>query len=261
MWNRGMISRRTAAAGMLGCAVQACAPERASSAVRVFAASSLTDALSQIGAAFETAGNTAPVLNFAASSILARQIEQGAPADLFVSADENWMDYLAQHDLIHTATRSSVLSNSIVLVVPADSALDLQIGEGFDLAGALNGGRLAMADPDSVPAGRYARAALEHLGVWRSVEAAVVRAENVRTALRFVELGEAAAGIVYKTDAMIARGRVRIAGEFPQQSHPQISYPMAVVRGGRADEAMAFAEFLHAPAAREIFSRLGFVVL
>lgn len=257
---RGMVSRRAAAAWVLACAAQACAPEPASSAVRVLAASSLTDALSQIGAAFARAGNTAPVFNFAASSVLARQIEQGAPADLFVSADEEWMDYLVARGFIDAATRVSVLSNSIVLVVPADSALDLRIGEGFDLAGALHGGRLAMADPDGVPAGRYGRAALESLGVWPSVENSVVRAENVRTALRFVELGEAAAGIVYKTDAMITGDRVRIVGEFPPESHPPISYPMAVVRGGRADAARAFAEFLRSPAAREIFTQLGFVV-
>jgi molybdate transport system substrate-binding protein len=228
--------------------------------LRVFAASSLTDALNELGRAYAATGHPAPVFNYASSSVLARQIDQGARADLFISADEPWMDYLNERRLIDASTRVSFLSNRLVLVSPSDRPLNVQIRPGFNLAGALNGGRLAMGDPDNVPAGRYGRAALQSLGVWGSVEGSVVRAENVRAALRFVELGEAAGGIVYKTDAMISGDRVRIVGEFPATTHPRISYPMAVVRGGRSAEARAFQAFLQSPQADAVFTRLGFIL-
>ena len=228
--------------------------------VRVFAASSLTDALNQLASAYEAAGHPRPVFNYAASSVLARQIDQGAGADLFISADEQWMDYLAERRLIDANSRVSFLSNRLVLIAPSDQPTSLDIRTGFDLHGALRGGRLAMADPDSVPAGRYGRAALQSLGVWNAVQADVVRAENVRAALRFVELGEAAAGIVYLTDAR-ASNRVTIVGEFPAFSHPAISYPMAVMSGGgRTQEARAFAAFLQSDAADAVFARQGFIL-
>lgn len=226
----------------------------------VFAASSLTDALNEAAAAYAAAGRPKPAFSYAASSVLARQIEQGAKADLFISADEAWMDYLAARKLIDPATRVSFLSNELVLIAPAGRPLNVKIAAGFDLAGALRGGKLAMADPESVPAGRYGRAALQSLGVWNSVEGSVARAENVRAALRFVETGDAPAGIVYRTDAITSGGKITIVGAFPAASHPRISYPMAVVSGGQAGEAKAFEAFLRSPAARAVFKRQGFVL-
>lgn len=222
--------------------------------VRVFAAASLTDALSEIAQGFRPA----PVLSFAASSTLARQIEQGAPADMFVSADEAWMDHLAERKLIAPASRVRLLSNALVLIAPAAQPLQLTIGAGFPLAQALADGRLALADPEAVPAGRYARAALEHLGVWAAVEPRIVRAADVRGALRFVEQGEAAAGIVYRTDALAAGDRVQIVGAFPEGSHPAIVYPAALLRGARR-EAAAFLAHLQSPQAWAVFARHGFL--
>jgi molybdate transport system substrate-binding protein len=228
---------------------------------RIFAASSLTDALDELAPLYAATGHPRPVLVYAASSALARQIDQGANADIFISADEPWMDYLAERRLIDAATRVSFLSNRLVLIAPSDRAFQLRIRHGFDLAGALHGGHLAMADPDSVPAGRYGRAALQSLGVWPSVAGSVARAENVRSALRFVEVGEAAAGIVYLTDARASGNRVVIVDQFPAYTHPRISYPMAVVRGGRAQaEARAFAAFLQSDAADAVFERMGFIL-
>jgi molybdate transport system substrate-binding protein len=226
----------------------------------VYAASSLTDALNQIADAYAAAGHAKPTLSYAASSTLARQIEQGAKADLFISADEPWMDYLAGKKLIDPATRVSILSNKLVLIAPAGKALPVKIGPGFNLKGALAGGKIAMADPESVPAGKYGRAALQALGVWTSVEGDVARAENVRAALRFVETGDAAAGIVYLTDAKAAGDKVVVVGEFPQSSFPKISYPLAVVSGGQAREAKAFAAYLRGAKARAIFQAQGFAL-
>lgn len=225
----------------------------------VYAASSLTDALNQVADAYAAAGHPKPTLSYAASSTLARQIEQGARADLFISADEDWMDYLAQRKLIEPATRVSILSNKLVLVAPSDRPLNVKIAPGFDLKGALAGGKLAMADPESVPAGKYGRAALQALGAWSAVEGDVARAENVRAALRFVETGDAAAGIVYLTDARASGAKVKIVGEFPQATFPKISYPLAAIKGGQAGEAKAFAGFLRGPKARAIFKAQGFI--
>lgn len=227
--------------------------------VVVFAASSLTDALNAVAAAYEKAGHPKPVFSFAASNTLARQIEQGAKADLFISADEEWMDYVAKLNLIAPKTRVSFLGNALVLVAPAGSAMNVKLAPGLNLAGALNGGKLSMADPDSVPAGKYGRAALEKLGAWNVVQGAVVRGENVRAALRFVESGDAAAGIVYLTDANAAGNKIKLVGTFPQSSYPKISYPMAQVKGA-TKEAAAFQAFLRGPAAKAIFRAQGFVV-
>lgn len=226
--------------------------------LRIFAAASLIDALGEIGPLYANAGHAAPVFNFAASSTLARQIEQGADADVVISADEEWMDYLAARGRIDPATRARLVSNRLVLIAPRERPLTVRIAPGFDLLGALGGGRLAMADPESVPAGRYGRAALMHLGVWARISAAIAPAENVRAALRFVETGEAAAGIVYATDARAAGARVRVAGVFPETSHPPISYPMAAVLGGDGPGARAFMAFARTPAARAAFQRQGF---
>lgn len=227
--------------------------------IRVFAAASLTDALSEVGGAYAAEGHPAPVFNFAASSTLARQIEHGADADIFISADEAWMDYLADRSLIEADTRATLLSNRLVLIAPSDRPIALSIAPGFALREALAGGRLAMADPESVPAGRYGRAALERLGVWNAVSASVASAEDVRAALRLVETGEAAAGIVYLTDARAAGERVQIVGEFPPDSHPAISYPAAILNGRGSAEADAFHAFLGSSQARQIFQRHGFL--
>jgi molybdate transport system substrate-binding protein len=234
-------------------------PKPAEKPITVFAAASLTDALDAVGAAYVKAGHSKPVFSYAASSSLARQIEQGARADLFISADEEWMDYLAQRKLIIAGTRVSLLGNALVLVAPAGSAMNVKIEPGFNLAGALGAGKLAMADPESVPAGKYGRAALQALGAWNGVEASVARGENVRAALRFVETGDAAAGIVYLTDAKASGDKVKVVGTFPATSHPKISYPMAEVKGAAAG-ARAFAAFLRSPAAKAIFRAQGFVV-
>jgi molybdate transport system substrate-binding protein len=227
--------------------------------LRVYAAASLTDAFNDISALYTAAGHPAPVFNFAASSVLAKQIDQGAGADLFASADEAWMDYLNERKLVDPKTRTSFLSNKLVLIAPIDHPLTVTIKSNFDLKGALNGGKLAMADPDSVPAGKYGKAALQSLGVWESVSGSVVRGENVRAALRFVEVGEAPAGIVYLTDAMASK-KVSIAGEFPQVSYPRISYPIAAVRSGNVKEAKAFEAFLQTDAAIAVFKKRGFII-
>lgn len=225
----------------------------------IFAAASLTEALSGVGKAYADAGHEPPVFSFAASSALARQIENGAPAALFVSADEEWMDYLATRKLIAPSSRVSVLGNSLVLVVPKGERMAGAIGPGFDLAGALKGRKLALADPTGVPAGRYAQAALTSLGVWKQVEAMVVRADNVRAALTFVERKEAAAGIVYATDAALT-DKVEVAGTFPAASHPPISYPLAIVAKNDSADTRAFRDFLLSEPAKAIYRKYGFAV-
>jgi molybdate transport system substrate-binding protein len=240
-------------------AAEPTAAPQAQSPLIVFAAASLTDALQEADAAFTARSGISVKESFAASSVLAKQIEAGAPADVFFSADTQWMDYLAQHGLIDTASRRDVLGNALVLIAPADSTLHLRIAPGFDLLGALKGGKLATGDPDSVPAGLYARAALTQLGVWQQVAPALVRAENVRAALAYVARGEAPLGIVYRTDAA-AEPHVRVVDVFPADSHPPITYPLALTRHAQAD-AQRYAEFLAGQVARPIFERKGFVVL
>lgn len=225
----------------------------------VFAAASLTDALDAVADAYAADGGARPRISYASSAALARQIEAGAPAALFASADEAWMDYLAARGLIEPASRVSLLGNRLVLVVPAREARVIEIRAGVDLAAWLGERPLAMADPDSVPAGRYGRAALESLDAWRAVERRVLRAENVRAALAYVERGEAAAGIVYATDAN-ASDRVAVAGEFPSGSHPPISYPVALIAGEATPSARAFFDFLRSPRAAELFRARGFIV-
>jgi molybdate transport system substrate-binding protein len=225
----------------------------------VFAAASLTDALGEVDRAFTTRTHIAVRASFAASSVLAKQIEAGAPADVFFSADLGWMDYLQKRGLLKAGSRRDVLGNALVLVAPADSPVHLRIAPRFDLVGALAGGRLATGDPDSVPVGQYARAALTQLGVWDSVAARLVRAENVRAALEYVARGEAVLGIVYRTDAQ-AEKRVRVVDTFPEDTHPPITYPATVTAGARA-QAPQFVEFLSSDEARRIFVRYGFTPL
>lgn len=233
-------------------------PAKPEAAVTVFAASSLTDVLKQIRDLYAAEGHTAPVFNFAASSELARQIEQGAGADIFISADEAWMDYLVERSLIDAASRETLLTNTLVLVAPSDKLITLDLKPGMDLAGALKGGKLSMAHPDSVPAGKYGKEALEKLGAWTAVEASVVRAENVRSALRFVETGEAAAGIVYATDAKAAGASVTVVGTFPSDSHKSITYPAAITAGTGEGAARDFLAFLGSEKASAVFQNAGF---
>lgn len=224
----------------------------------VFAAASLTSVLQEIGPAFEKESGRAVKFSFAASSALARQIESGAQADVFFGADTDWMDYLQARDLIQPASRVNLLGNRLVLIAPANSTLQLKIAPGFALADALGtGGRLSTGDPDSVPVGKYARSALTSLGVWNQVADRLVRADNVRSALMFVERGEVALGIVYATDAAIDPG-VRVVDTFPASSHLPIVYPIALTRGADADAARLVA-FLRGPAARAVFERYGFL--
>jgi molybdate transport system substrate-binding protein len=223
----------------------------------VFAAASLTDVMQQIGMAYTAATGTPVRTSFAASSALARQIESGAPADVFVSADQDWMDYLASRSLVQATTRTDVASNALVLIAPADSRLQLRIAPGMRLAAALGKrGRLATGDPASVPVGRYAEAALRQLGVWNSVKGRLIPADNVRTALNFVARGEAPLGIVYATDA---RGvpAVRVVGTFPATTHVRITYPAAAVATASV-AAAAFVRFLAGPESQAIFEHAGF---
>jgi molybdate transport system substrate-binding protein len=226
----------------------------------VFAAASLTDALRDVAASWQRAGHAPPRLVFGASSSLARQIEEGAPADLFASADSRWMDEVARHGLIASGTRRDLLGNTLVLVVPANRPTHMAIVPGFDLAALLGpAGRLAVGDPRHVPAGIYAEQALRRLGVWGSVAARLAPAADVRAALLLVERGEAPAGIVYATDAAVAPG-VTVAGTFPATSHDPIVYPFALTRRGDTAEGRALLTFLATPEARAVFARRGFRV-
>ncbi len=226
----------------------------------VFAAASLTDAMRDVSALWSKAGHEPLRLSFAASSTLAQQIEQGAPANLFASADTKWMDDLAKHGMIVPETRTDLLGNQLVLVVPADHPRHVTIGPNFDFSALLGpDGRLATGDPAHVPVGIYAEQALRKLGVWNAVAPRLARAEDVRSALLLVERGEAPAGIVYATDAAVSKA-VMIAGAFPADSHDPVTYPFAVVKSGDTPEARALLRFLQGPEAREAFTRRGFKV-
>lgn len=226
----------------------------------VFAAASQRDALEAVIAAWEKRGGEPAKASYESSSTLARQIEQGAPADLFISANETWMDYLAERRLIDAAMRVDLLGNTLVLVGPKDAA-PVRIAPGFDLSALLGDGRLAMGDPDHVPAGIYGKAALTSLGVWTAVEPKVARAPNVRAALALVARGEAPLGVVYGSDAA-ADSTVAVAGTFPTDSHPPIVYPAAVLAAsGEATAASKLLTFLKSPEAAKIFASYGFTAL
>ncbi len=235
-------------------------PQHAPATLLVFAAASLTDALGEVDRAFTARTHIRIRASFAASSVLAKQIEAGAPAQVFLSADLAWMDYLQKRELLRRGSQRGVMGNTLVLIAPADSAVHLRIAPHFDLAGTLGGGRLATGDPDSVPVGKYARAALEQLGVWDSVAPRLVRAENVRMALEYVARGEAVLGIVYRTDAQ-AEKRVRVVDTFPADTYPPIIYPAAVTAGAQGQEAARFVAFLSSAEAQAIFARYGFTPL
>jgi molybdate transport system substrate-binding protein len=228
-------------------------------AIVVFGAASLTNVLQELGDAFTKETSVPVKFSFAASSALARQIESGAPADVFFSADIDWMDYLQKRNLIQPASRRDVVGNRLVLIAPSDSPIELKIEPHFRLASALGTKRLATGDPDSVPAGRYAQASLVNLGVWDEVADRLIRADSVRSALAFVDRGEAPLGIVYETDAMIDK-RVRVVDVFPATSHPPIVYPIALTMGAKADAAK-FVAYIESPAVDAAFKAYGFVHL
>ncbi len=228
--------------------------------VTVYAAASLTGALQEVGDGFTAQGGPKIKFSFAASSLLARQIEAGAEADVFVSADSEWMNYLADRNLIQTASRKDILSNRLVLISAKDNPIQLKIAPNFPLVQALGDGRLAVADPDSVPAGRYARSALTSLGVWGTVAERLVRAENVRVALTYVARGEAPLGIVYETDAK-AEPKVKVVDVFPADSHLPIVYPFALTQSGTSAEAKAFLDYTKSAKAADVFRKYGFSVL
>ncbi len=226
----------------------------------VFAAASMKNALDDIDAAYTAKTGIKIVASYAASSALAKQIEQGAPADIFVSADTDWMDYATAKKNINEPTRVNLLGNSIVLIAPKDSKIDsVTIGQGLDLAKLAGDGKIATGDVKAVPVGKYAKAALEKLGAWQAAEPKFAMAESVRAALTLVARGEAALGIVYSTDAKVEPG-VKIVGTFPADSHPSIIYPVAATTTARA-QAADYLAFLRSSAAKTVFEKYGFTFL
>jgi len=222
----------------------------------VFAAASLSDVLKQVGDAYNASTGHRVIFSFAASSLLARQIESSPGADIFISADTEWMDYLDKRGLIVHGARIDLLGNRLVLIAPVESKVALVLKPGLNLLSALDGGRLALADPSSVPAGKYAKAALTTLEVWDAVENQIAPAENVRVALAYVARGETPLGIVYATDAK-AEPKVRIVAEFPENTHPPIVYPAALTKDAGAEARMFFA-YLSSERARILFETAGF---
>jgi molybdate transport system substrate-binding protein len=237
--------------------IAAHAEERGKPELLVFAAASLGHALDEISTRWTNTSRVPVKLSFASSAVLARQIEAGGRADAFVSADEEWMDYLDARGLMDTSTRRVLVANHLVLIAPANSRIRLRVGPGFRLREALAEGRLATGDPDTVPVGRYARSALMSLGVWDGVADRLVRADNVRTALNFVARGEVPLGIVYATDARVETG-VRVIDTFPANTHAPILYPAAATRGARR-ETTAYLNFLRGAEARQVWKKFGFL--
>jgi len=242
---------------VLGTYLMLASPLSVAADVTVFAAASLKEAMDDQAKQFNANTGNKVIVSYGASSALAKQIEAGAPADIFISADLDWMDYLDQKHLIAPKGRVDLLRNSLVLIAPSSSTAQLRIGPNFELAAALGKEKLAMADPDSVPAGKYGKSALEKLGVWTSVEKQVVRAENVRAALALVSRGEAPFGIVYKTDALVDKG-VRVVDTFPPDSHPPIIYPAAAVAEHKSPAAGPLLDYLRSAPARSIWEKYGF---
>lgn len=229
-------------------------------ALVVFAAASLKNALDAAAADFTSVSGTRVSISYAASPTLAKQVEAGAPADVFISADLDWMDYLAERELIRAGTRRNLLGNTLVLIAPAEAPVELAIGPGFPLAAALGDSRLAIANTRAVPAGKYGKAALETLGVWPEVARRLAQADNVRAALALVAQGEAPLGIVYATDAAAAPNVV-VVGTFPAETHPKIVYPLAVTAASAHPAAEAFATFIASSKARGHFEKQGFSIL
>lgn len=256
---RNRIGTVLLAIGLVLCAAGLPRAAWAEERLLAFAAASLKNALDKVSGAYQAATGQRVVVSYAGSSALARQIEQGAPADIFISADLDWMGWLSERGLIDQQSETALLGNRLVLVAPSGSGLAVEIAPRFDLSALLAGGRLAVANTDAVPAGRYARAALETLGIWNSVSGTLAQAENVRAALALVSTGEAPLGIVYKTDAN-ADTSVRILDTFPETAHPPIVYPAAILSGSKNPGAAALMEFLRSDTARSIFEAEGFEV-
>jgi len=242
----------------------ACVPHGAvaQQSVTVFAAASLKNALDDVDAAFTKANGAKVTASYEASSALAKQIEAGAPADVFISADLRWMDYVAERKLIRPDSRTNLLGNRLVLIAPKDAKLDnVVIGPGFDIARLAGDGRIAVADVKAVPAGLYAKAALEKRGARGAAEPKLAQAENVRATLAFVARGETPLGIVYATDAQI-EPKVKIVGSFPDGSYPPVTYPVAAIADAKNKEAATrYLAFLHSTAAKAIFEKYGFSYL
>jgi molybdate transport system substrate-binding protein len=253
----------TSALLLLFCACAASAApatrERETPVLLVLAAASLTDVLGDLSPGWERRAGVGIRLSFASSAVLARQIEAGGNADVFVSADREWMDFLQSRGRLDEPSRRDLVGNRLVLIAPADSRVNLTIARGFPLLAALRGGRLSTGDPDTVPVGRYARAALTSLGVWNEVANHLVRADNVRSAMMFVARGEAPLGIVYATDARMDR-KVRVVDTFPPGTHDPITYPAAAIRGARP-EATAYLAYLAGSEAAPVWRRYGFLEL
>jgi molybdate transport system substrate-binding protein len=228
--------------------------------VLVFAAGTLKETLQEIASQYQRETGKQVRVSLAASPALAKQIENGAPADIFISADSDWMDYLAKRNLIKTNTRRNLLSNKLVLIAPKDSPLQVSIEPGFPLAKLLAGGRLAIGDTNSDPCGRYGKASLEKLGVWSSVAGQIAQAENVRVALALVARKESPLGIVYETDAAV-EPNVKVVGFFPEDTYPPIIYPVALTAESKNSDAAAFLGYLSSPKAELVFEKQGFIVL
>jgi molybdate transport system substrate-binding protein len=241
-------------------AVMLSAPAQAAEKVTVFAAASLKNALDDVTTAWQKETGKEAATSYAASSALAKQIESGAPADIFISADLDWMDYVAKKNLIKADSRKNLLGNRIVLVAPADKAEPVEIKKGLDLAKLLGDGRLAMGEVKTVPAGKYGKDALESLGIWSSVESKVAGAESVRAALLLVSRGEAPYGIVYQTDAAADKG-VKIVGTFPEDSHDPIIYPIALLGESKSADAQSLFDYIKSAKAVPFFEKQGFTVL
>jgi len=249
-----------AVGGMVAMLLSAVPASQAADNVVVFAAASLKNALDAINDSWKADGHEPATISYAASSALAKQIEGGAPADVFISADLDWMKYLSEKNLTKPDTEVQLLGNRIVLIAPKDSTAETTIEPDFKLADLLGDGKLAMADVKAVPAGKYGKAALEKLGVWSSVEDKVAQAENVRAALKLVATGEAPLGIVYQTDAA-ADPEVKIIATFPQDTHEPIIYPAGLLADSKNEDAARFLDYLKSAKARPLFEAQGFTVL
>jgi molybdate transport system substrate-binding protein len=254
LYRRGLAAFAGLALGLAATVASAAEP-------LVFAAASLKNALDEIAEAYKSESSQAVVISYAASSALARQIEEAAPADIFISADLQWMDYLAEMQLINETSRVTLLGNRLVLVAPRDSTVALEIGPAMKLVEALGpDGKLAMAGVEAVPAGRYGKAALTHYNLWDAVQPRVVESDNVRGALAFVATGEAPLGIVYATDAA-AEPKVKVVGTFPEDSHPPVVYPAALLANApNPTESDAFFTYVIGAKAQAIFEKHGFTV-
>lgn len=256
-----MFTRLIAAFSLLLTLAAAPPPAAAQDTLTVFAAASMRNALDDVNKAFTQATGVHLTASYAASSALAKQIVQGAPAQVYVSANVKWADYLQKQKLVRDDTRVNLLGNSLVLIAPKGSKLDhVTIGKGFDIAKLAGSGRIAVADTKAVPAGLYAKAALKSLDAWKAAEPKLAQAENVRATLAYVARGETPLGIVYSTDAKI-EPKVKIVGVFPAGSHPAITYPVAALKDAKSRAVAQYLRFLRTPEAKAIFERYGFSFL